>query len=149
MYTNNKEVFANTCGKIFKDRIILATHKETTIPLKSIKSITLKKKYDKSNLLFALLPAILIVLPYIFPKDAQEIKTALLLSGLLGVIICVLKIKKVYSLNLKTQSGRLVKIKVWEGNKKEAQKFIDKTTSMINKAKAEPQNEFSGKPVIA
>ncbi|MFP9113004.1 hypothetical protein ACLI1A_03630 [Flavobacterium sp. RHBU_3] len=149
MYTNNKEVFANTCGKIFKDRIILATHKETTIPFRSIASITLKKRYDKSSLLFALLPAILIVLPYVFPKDTQDMKTVLLLLGVLGVIVCVLKVKKAYSLNLKTQSGRLVKIKVWEGNKKEAQKFIDKTTSMINKAKAVPESEFSGKPVIA
>lgn len=148
MHTDKKHVFSNTCGKIFKDRIILATQQEAPIPFRSIKSITLKKSYDKLGVLFIVMPTALLALPFIFTNEPAAVKAGLAILGALGVIICVLKIRHVYSLCLKTQSGRKVKMRVGEGNKKEAQKFILKATSMINNAKT-VQDDYAGEPIIA
>lgn len=144
MQIDQQPVFGNTCGKIYRDRIILATsHKESGFPFHEIKSLTFKQRFDVRGLLFACLPGALIAFPFIFKNEDTVVKVASAIIGVLGAALCIFKAQKRYSLHLETNSGRVVKVKVWHGNKKEAEKFAGKAQPLIEKAKKSPEAGYT------
>jgi hypothetical protein len=138
MATDTYPLFANSCGKIFTDRIIFASsNKESGYPLNSIRTLRFKKRYETGSIVFSFLPGILLLAPYFLGKEETLIKALFIGTGLIGVVVSLIKAKVNYTLHVLTTSGRKNAISVWEGNKNDAQKFVDKANALILKYKSD------------
>lgn len=144
MQIDNQPVFGNTCGKIYRDRIVLATsNKESGFPFHEIKNLTFKQKFDPRGLLFACLPGAILAFPFVFKNEDTAIRIAAGVLGFLGVALCIFKAQKRYTLHMEMNSGKMIKVNVWHGNKKEAEKFVGKALPLILKAKKAPEAGYT------
>lgn len=137
MKTTDQPVFANTCGKIFARKVVLATSaSEKVLEMEDIRQMSFRKTIPVSGLLFAALPAILLIYAYTLPKEDTFLKVLFVILGATGVIVSLLKAKKQHMLTVKTADGEKFTISVWEGNAREAGKFADKVNGMLNNFKS-------------
>ncbi|WP_116789861.1 hypothetical protein [Flavobacterium psychrotrophum] len=136
MKTTHQPVFANTCGKIFARKVVLATStSEKVLEMEDIRQMSFRKTTPVSGLLFAALPALLIIVAFFLPKEDTFLKVLLGILGTIGVVVSLLKAKKQHTLVVKTADGQKFTISVWEGNAKEAAKFADKVNGMLKTVK--------------
>lgn len=143
MITDIDPIYANSCGKIFGDRIIFASpNRETVYDLDTIKKISFKKRYETGSIVFTFLPGILLFVPYFSGAEDTFIKVMFISVGLIGLAVSIAKAKAKYTVDVKTDKGG-VAISVWEGNKNDARKFVEKANLFLAK-----KNECSGRPVI-
>jgi len=145
-------VFANSCGKIYTDRIILASsNKESSYGLATVKKLTLKVRLETQSMLFILLPALLFIVPYF--SDSEDTFARILFIGL-GIALMALAIAKAtkkYTLSIVMQKGPKKSIGIWEGNKKDARKFADmgnallskRSTAVVEVRQFQPESEFT------
>ncbi|MFP9098738.1 hypothetical protein ACLI09_06775 [Flavobacterium sp. RHBU_24] len=127
-------LFANTCGKIFNDHVVFASSmKERCFKLKEISKISFKKRYETGSILFALLPAILFFAAYFTNKDDTFVKCMFITLGILGIAVSLYNAKVNYTLKIVAVNGSKCSISVWEGNKNDAQKFVQSANALIEK----------------
>ena len=136
MATDNYPIFANSSGKIFADRIVFASsNKESGYALNTINKVTFKKRIKKGSIAFSFLPGILLFVPYFSGNDDTFIKALFIGVGLVGLAVSLAMAKVSYIMKIEMASGRKKAITVWEGNKKDAQKFTEKVNTLILKYK--------------
>lgn len=124
--------FSNSCGKIFADKIILATaHKESEIALSDIRKVKFASKPQSKSLFFVALPALLFVFPFFTGDDDAFLNIVFVLFGILLMSVSLYNLNKKHSVSIKLASGSSVSINVWEGNIKEAKKFAGMVNSKI------------------
>lgn len=122
MNDNDLPLFSNTCGKLYIDRIVFASAlKETSITPKHLKKVTFNRGVTISSIVIIVLSCILFASPLYLPQ--AEI---FFIIGLAFLILSIAKVKKTYSINLHMKDGTIRTISVWEGNRKDASKFVTK-----------------------
>ena len=127
-------VFANTCGKIYPDHIILASsHKESSYRLDVVKELTFRVGLETQSILFILLPALLLIVPYFSDSEDTFIRILFIGLGIALMAVAIAKTTKKYTLSIVMQEGRKHSISIWEGNKSDAQKFADKANALLKK----------------
>jgi hypothetical protein len=137
MNTLDTPQFSNSCGKLFADKIIFASSdKETEIDLQNVKNAAFTSRPKFQSLVFMLLPLLLFAFP-IFIHDAELFLKILFFGvGLLFLIVSVIKAQKNYTLSLYLKDGTSISINVWEGNRREAQKFADMIRAKLARRQA-------------
>ena len=133
MTTETDPLFANSCGILFTDRVVLLRQTKSQLTLHTIKKISFKKRYKTESIVFTFLPGILLLVPYFSGSEDTFIKVLFIGIGLIGLAISLVKAKVQYKLNIISNSGRIHSINVWEGNKQDAKKFADRTNAVIDK----------------
>lgn len=122
MNDNDLPLFSNTCGKVYIDRIVFASAlKETSITPQSLKKVTFSRSIAISSIVIIILSCILFTSPLYLPQ--AEI---FFIIGLMFLILSIAKAKKIYSITLYMKDGSVRTIKVWEGNRNDASKFVHK-----------------------
>lgn len=143
MYKNSP-IFSNSCGKLYPNKIVLASaNKETTHPLQSISKLTFRKSFETSSFLFMLLPCALFIFPRFLNSDENFIKLFLYSLGALMLVLSIVMGKKKYSLTMHLVNGTKRSVRVWEGNTKEAQKFVTQANALCaskNTVTTQPQH---------
>jgi hypothetical protein len=116
--------FSNTCGKLYADKIVLATsNNESYIDIDKIHKVAFTARPELKSMLFIMLPLVLFALPMIMHEPDFFTKALFMTVGLVFLTIAVFQINNVYTLSLKLKDGTSMNINVWQGNRKEAQKF--------------------------
>ncbi len=124
--------FSNSCGKIFTDKIILATaHRESEVAVKDIKKISFTGRPQPKGLFFVALPVMLLAFPFITNEKDWFVNGIFIILGVLLTGFSLTQLSKVYTLNVKLNDGNTINIKVWEGNQKEAKKFVSMVKAKI------------------
>lgn len=125
------QIFSNSCGKLYPDKIVLASaNKETSYPLQSVSKLTFSKSFETTSFLFMLLPCTLFIFPRFLNSDESFIKFFLYGIGLSMLILSIVKGKRKYLLSMYLTNGTKRSVRVWEGNTKEAQKFINQANAL-------------------
>jgi hypothetical protein len=142
MQSLNSPFFSNTCGKIYPEKIVLASaYKETAYPVSNIKKLTFRKSFETTSFLFMLLPCALFILPRFLNSDETFIKYFLYAVGAVMLVLSIVMGKKKYSLNIYLADGSQRTVNVWEENTKEAKKFIAQANAVVSrKASVATQN---------
>jgi hypothetical protein len=134
MTNSANQVFTNTCGKIYRDQLILATHqKDTPLTYQEIKSIAFNKRRKRSDLLFAILPCLLIVVAFFLKKEDTFLKAIFIFLGVAGVFLTLFKGQTRYVVTVKTIDGKTIFVRA--ANKREAEKFSSQANSVLHKHK--------------
>ena len=129
--------FSNSCGKLFADKIILASsNKESLIDLNNVRNVSFTSRPAPKSLLFIALPLPLFFMPSLLNENDFFVKVMFAVVGLLLLLVSVWQVNKNHTLSLKLKDGSSTSINVWEGNRKEAQKFADKVKSQITRLEA-------------
>ncbi|MES2487805.1 MAG: hypothetical protein V4581_17895 [Bacteroidota bacterium] len=129
--------FSNSCGKLFADKIILASsNKESLIDLNTVRNVSFTSRPAPKSLFFIALPLPLFFMPSLLNENDFFVKVMFVTVGLLLLLVSVWQVNKNYTLSLKLKDGSSTSINVWEGNRKEAQKFADRVKSQIVRLKA-------------
>jgi hypothetical protein len=124
--------FSNTCGKIFADKIILATsHTEREVALKDIKKVRFTTRPQAKSLFFVALPAILFVFPFYTTDQDSFIKVVFVALGIGLMAISIWQVNKKHTLTVKLATGRNIGLNVWQGNVKEAKKFAGMVNAKV------------------
>lgn len=129
-------LFSNTCGKLFSDRVVFASAiRETQIDSGDIKNISFGKRIRISSLLFLCIPAMFFVLPLFIHEAETFLKYSILLLGVVFFIISIVKARRDYKLKVSLKNGETITWNVWEGNVREAHKFVQQVRLRLKKAR--------------
>lgn len=132
MTNTTQQVFTNTCGKIFRNRLVLATPKhETLLSYDEIKNISFDKKRKKGDLLVALLPAVLIVISFFLKKEESTIKLLFIILGVVGIALALFKAQARYVVIVKKTDSRSITVRA--AGKREAEKFASQANGILQK----------------
>lgn len=145
MKDSHGPVFANTCGKLYNDYIILASsHSERTLPITSVKKITLVKSVALNSALFMAVPLMLLTLPRVIEDpDDVVLKIMLYALGVISLLAGIMTTKINYAVKIRTVNNSVLKVNLIEENKKESKKFVDAAKKLIFHAKAIKKAELS------
>ena len=136
---NNLETpqFSNSCGKLFPDRILLATSsRETEFELSKVRNVSFKGRPEIKSLLFLIFPVILFILPTFIHNADAFIKVVFAAIGVLFLAVTLFNIQKKYTLTLYLKDNTRRSIDVWQGNRKEAEKFVEKVKLKLARRQA-------------
>ncbi|SFQ77159.1 hypothetical protein [Flavobacterium akiainvivens] len=134
MTTLETPQFSNSCGKIFADKIVLASaHKETEVPLHELKKVSFTSRPLPKSLFFIALPAVLFAFPFVTNEKDWFVNAIFIAIGLILMGVSLFNVNKKHTLSLKLATGNSVSINVWEGNLKEAKKFANMIDAKITR----------------
>lgn len=123
MKSTDTPLFTNSCGRVFPDRIQLASYKgEATIKMKEISSLSFRTSITRNGLLFALMPSVLIAASLL--TNGKTEKIAFLVGGVLGMALLFYKAERKHVLRIHHKKGRSRSISVYSANIKEAKKYV-------------------------
>lgn len=126
--------FANTCGKLYPDRIIFASAlRETVFKPTEIKKINLSKSVSVASILLILAPSAVFAIPLVSSHEDKWFDYMLYSLGFLMFCIAVFKAEKKYKLQVYLKNGKSVSWHIWKGNIKDVLKFINKAQTLIGK----------------
>jgi len=132
MIQNDSPIFANTCGKLFKDTVVFASpSKETVLPVNTIKKIAFRKGVTTGSLLFMALPFGFFALAD-YLDEGVFLSALLYIVGLITLVTAVFKADMRYSIHIFMTDNTSRKINVWKGNKKDASKFVTESMKLID-----------------
>lgn len=120
-------LFNNSCGKLFNDKIVLASsHKEDEIDLKEVKKIKFGFNVSLKSIMWALMPSSIFVLLYLQRQMLDTSMFFLLSFVAIGIsVFSVVMAEKSYYVLIKLRDGENVRVRVSVDNKKDAKKFAD------------------------
>jgi len=95
------------------------------VQVNNIRSISFKVRPQNKSLFFIGLPFILFAIPFVTGEKDGFIKLLFIGIGIALFAISILKMGKRYSVSVTLKQGSAISIPVWEGNRREAQKFTD------------------------
>lgn len=129
MKPTDTPLFTNSCGRVFPDRIQLASYKgEATIKMKEISSLSFRTSITRNALLFALMPSVLIAASLLTSGKTEKI--AFLAAGVLGIALLLYKAERKHMLRVYYKKGRPRNISVLSANIKEAKKFVNEANKV-------------------
>ncbi|WP_116789862.1 hypothetical protein [Flavobacterium psychrotrophum] len=135
MTNTTQQVFTNTCGKIFRNQLILATSKrDSSLSYDEIKSISYEKKRNKSDLLIAILPAMLIAISFFLKEHESFLKILFITLGILGMAAVFFKGQTRYVVIVRKTDGKSITVRA--AGKREAEKFAGHANSVLQKHKS-------------
>jgi hypothetical protein len=148
MKSTDTALFTNSCGRIFPDKIQLASYKgEATVRIKEISSLSFKTRITRNGLLFAVLPSIFIGISF-FAQSATE-KKCFLAAGILGMLLLLYKAERKHILRVYFKKGSHRDISVWSANIKEAKKYVTEANKVVAaSAKKETPDAARGVNII-
>ncbi len=131
-------VFNNSCGKIFNDKVILASaHREDELAFEDIKKVKFGINTSIKSIMWALMPSSIFVLLYL---ERQKLDSAIffLLSFIaIGIsVFSLVMAEKSYYIRFRTKDGYNVKVKVAVDNKKDAKKFAEMCAKRLSRRSA-------------
>ncbi|MXN93258.1 hypothetical protein GR160_18680 [Flavobacterium sp. Sd200] len=128
MNTQEVPFFSNNCGKIYKNKVVFASHKQFIEP-QNIKSISVGRAITNSGKFFTLLPSVFFIIPFF----VHEVYEKILFAGAgVGIMILAYTMSQKYTyINVGLINGKIHRFKVWESYGKEAQKFVSETKKLI------------------
>jgi hypothetical protein len=130
MKSTDTPLFTNSCGRIFPEKIQLASYKgEATIKIKEISSLSFKTRITRNGFLFSLLPSIFVGISF-FTQSAAE-KMSFLAAGILGIALLLYKAERKHILRVYFKRGRHRDISVWSANIKEARKYVNEANKVV------------------
>jgi hypothetical protein len=136
MKSTDTALFTNSCGRVFPDRIQLASYKgEATIKMKEISSLSFKTSITRNGLLFALMPSVLIAASLL--TNGKTEKIAFLAGGVLGIALLLYKAERKHVLRVYYKKGRPRDISVYSANIKEARKYVNEANKVVASYPAE------------
>lgn len=120
-------LFNNSCGKLFNDKIILASaHRENEIEFKEVKKIKFGMNTDLKSIMWALMPTSIFVLLYMQRNMLDAPMFFLLSFVVIGIsVFTVAMSEKSYYVLVKMRDGENLKLRVSSDNKKDAKKFVE------------------------
>lgn len=130
-------LFNNSCGKIFQDKLVLASaNREEEIEFEDIKKIKFGVTTSIKSLMWALLPSSIFVLLYL-ERNKLDSAMFFLLSFIAIAIttVSLIMADKSYYLLIKLEEGLNIRVRVAVDNKKDAKKFMDIANRKISKSK--------------
>lgn len=132
-------LFNNSCGKIFNDKIVLASaNKEDEIELDEIKRVKFGLTVSVKSLMWALLPSSIFVLLYLERAKLDSIMFFLLSFVAIGITVtAVIMAEKSCYLLIKLHDGINIRVRVAIDNKKDAKKFAEIVNKRISKVRRE------------
>jgi hypothetical protein len=128
MIKQDTALFSNNCGKLYRNKVVFASHKESIDP-QSIKNIVLRKYISKGNLLFIILFPVFFSIPF-FVHELFE-KVLFIVIGVSVMLLSVIMAKKHSSIHVTLKDGKKYRFKIWHGYVREAQKFVDETRKLV------------------
>ena len=124
-------LFSNTCGKLFADRIVFASaNREKEILPQTLSRLTFTGSLTIGSILYMLL-FLAIAGGALFINIATVFKLGLFSMSMLLLLWFVLKGKRKYAINIYFKDGSARSIRVWEGNRKDAQKFVEQANRLF------------------
>lgn len=130
MKSTDTPLFTNSCGRIFPDKIQLASYKgEATIKIKEISSLSFKTRITRNGFLFSLLPSVFIGISF-FTQSSVE-KMSFLGAGILGMLLLFYKAERKHILRVYFKRGRHRDISVWSANIKDAKKYVNEANKVV------------------
>ena len=128
-------IFSNTCGKLFADKVIFASAlRETEIDTREIKNISFAGSVKTSSLLFLAVPATLVFIPYFFFHESEVfMKFLVTIIGVVFFTVAIIKAQKSYRLKVNLKNGETITWNVWQGNMREANKFVEQVKSRLRR----------------
>lgn len=139
MKTLEMPVFNNSCGKIFNDKIVLASaHREDEIDLEDIKKLKFGVTTSLKTIMWTLLPSSIFVLLYMERRMLDSAMFFLLAFVSIAItVVSLVMAEKSYFVLIKMHDGFTVRIRVAVDNKKDAKKFTDMCNKKLAKSKRE------------
>ncbi|RYJ41593.1 hypothetical protein [Flavobacterium beibuense] len=128
-------LFNNSCGKLFNDKIVLASaHREEEIEFKEIKKIKFGFNVSLKSVMWALMPSSIFVLLYLQRAMLDGAMFILLSFVAIGIsVFSVVMAEKSYYVLIKLRGGQNVKVRVSVDNKKDAKKFADMAIKRLSR----------------
>jgi hypothetical protein len=119
-------IFANTCGKIYADRVIFAfEHREKVIPFTEIRKVKTGAGIKPKSFFLTLLPSSLLVFLFVIHESNTLLRTIIWFFAIFFTAVSLFTIKRTFHITI-VMSGRIgLKINVSGNNKKDAKKFVD------------------------
>lgn len=118
-------LFGNRCGKIFQDKVVLAsTWEENHVELDSISKLKLVTRLELDSVLWVLICASFFLMLF-FEKNLEGLVYAVIFGvSMVFTVLSVIMVKKNHHIMLLMNDGSKKKIAVSKNNKKDAEKFV-------------------------
>ncbi|MNK24473.1 hypothetical protein D3C87_427790 [compost metagenome] len=118
-------LFNNSCGKVFKDKVILASpNRENHIKFDNIKKLEFVTRISFNSLLWVLISCSFFFILYL-ERNLEGWIYFLIFAVALGfTILSLVMVEKNYHILLRLNDGSEKKITVSKDNKKDAKKFV-------------------------
>lgn len=121
-------LFSNNCGKIYRNKVVFAAHKEPIEP-QNIKLVSLQKSLSKGSLFFVLVPAIFFIIPFFVHDFFEKILFAIIGCSLM--VLAFIMAKRNTYINVSLKNGKRYRFKIWYGYVREAKKFVDEAKKLV------------------
>lgn len=118
-------LFNNSCGKIFSDKVILASpNRENHVKFESIDKLEFKTQVSFKSLLWVLISASFFVLLYL-ERNLEGWLYAIIGAVALGfTVLSLIMVEKNHLIMLHLNDGSKTRINVAKDNMKDAKKFV-------------------------
>lgn len=125
MDTDMSPLFNNSCGKIFNDKVILASpNRESHVKFDSIEKLEFKTRVSFKSLLWVLISSSFFLILYL-ERNLDGWLYALISAVALGfTILSLIMVEKNHHIMLQLNDGSRTRINVAKDNKKDAKKFV-------------------------
>lgn len=132
MKSTDTALFTNSCGRIFADRIQLASYKgEATVQVREISHLKFKTSITRNGFLFSLLPSILIGIAVVInPVNVTE-RALFFLAGIIGIAALLYMAERKHIIRITYKRGAPRDISVLSANVKEAKKYVAAANSVV------------------
>ena len=131
-------LFNNSCGKIFKDKIILASKtREDEVEFDDIKKVRFGITTSLKSVMWALLPSSIFVLLYMERKKLDSPIFFLLSFVAIAItVVALVMAEKSYYIHIRMSDGLNLRVRVSPDNKKDAKKFAELCVKTMARAKS-------------
>lgn len=118
-------VFNNSCGKIFNDKVILASsHRENHVRFDAIQKLEFVTKIDYKSLLWVLISSSFFLILYLERNLEAWLFVIIGLVALSFTVLSLIMVEKNYQILVHLNDGSKTRINVAKDNKKDAKKFV-------------------------
>jgi len=128
MIKQDAPLFSNNCGKIYRNKVVFAAHKQPIDP-QDIKAVSLRKSMSKGNIFFVMLPNLFFIIPFFVHEFFEKLLFIAIGFGL--VVITFFMTKRDSFIHVTLSGGKRYRFKIWYGYVREAQKFVDETRKLV------------------
>lgn len=138
-------LFANTCGKIFHDRIELASHRgDSTLYRDEVTGAALSSNLLKKEILFACLPLVLPALSFFLKPEETGLKVLFIVLGVGTTILMFFKGQRKHTLCIHLKNGKTRHSRVHAENIMDARKFVREIEKMVHSNKTKGPENIAG-----
>lgn len=139
-------LFANTCGKIFHDRIELASQCGDSVMYRSeLAGAEVKSSLVPTEIVLACMPLILPGLSFFLTPEETGLKMLFILLGMGATMLMLYKGKRKHTLVIRFTNGKTRYSNIHPENITDARKFVKEVKKMmLNSKQKGPEKHISG-----